>query len=248
MKECAFCSHQGKLSNEHIVSQWLKGLFPGRITSIIGDGRGLKKPFTSESIDWKAKVVCEACNNNWMSDIESHHAKPILTPLVTGKMDIPIDQAAAHSLALFVFKTAVILDHSNRSREPFFSRRIRHAFRIHRLIPSDVNMWMCGYAGHRAGVHAITLYHQAESTTGYRFDMYACTCAFGNFVFQMLAVKQLRALQLRTLSSAPKNVSIPFWPKIRDGFVWPPRLALMNRSDFNAFAARWGQDIELIGE
>jgi len=40
-------------------------------------------------MDWKVRVVCEKCNNTWMSDIEHNHAKPVLTPLVTGQMNIP---------------------------------------------------------------------------------------------------------------------------------------------------------------
>ena len=45
---------------------------------------------------WKARVVCGDCNNGWMSDLENDHAKPVLTPLITGdatKMEI-IQQVA----------------------------------------------------------------------------------------------------------------------------------------------------------
>src|ERR1017187_10244882 len=115
MKECAFCEHTGKLSAEHIASDWMKDLFPGRRTAwFFNRETGVRKNFDSDSMDWTAKVVCESCNNGWMSDIESHHAKPALTPLITGEMDIPINLERAQSMALFAFKTAVILDHSQR--------------------------------------------------------------------------------------------------------------------------------------
>jgi hypothetical protein len=94
MPQCAFCDHTGKLSSEHIVSEWLSKLFPGPIRAKYGEGGIVIKEFTTNAMDYKAKVVCEQCNNTWMSDIEEQHAKPVLTPLVTGQRGILIDKRA----------------------------------------------------------------------------------------------------------------------------------------------------------
>ncbi len=136
MGECSFCTHTGKLSAEHIASDWMNVLFPGRRKAwlVKGDPRE-RKEFETDSLDWTAKVVCESCNNGWMSEIEAHHAKPALTPLITGEMEIPIDLNRAQSMALFAFKTAVVLDHSQRDRVPFFSKRQR--CRIQSIPPPD---------------------------------------------------------------------------------------------------------------
>jgi hypothetical protein len=246
MKECAFCDYTGKLSAEHIVSQWLGELFPGPVSAWYGEA-GELKAFKTNSMDWKARVICKKCNETWMSDIESKHAKPVLTPLVKGEMNIPINQKSARSIALFAFKTAVVLDHANRGTDPFFSRRLRYAFRKHQLIPQFVQMWMCPYVGHRAGGHVKTIYHQGESTTGYRFLMYVCTCAFGNFTFQVLAVKQLGNAGFRSMAPFREDLAVPFWPRIPLRFVWPHRVALKTMQEFNAFANRW-QNVEIIGE
>lgn len=53
--------------------------------------------WVSERLDWKAKVVCEKCNNTWMSDIENNHAKPAVTDLIVGKVDVPIPRSRARS-------------------------------------------------------------------------------------------------------------------------------------------------------
>jgi len=91
-----------------------------------------RKRFETDTMDWKARVVCENCNNTWMSNIEKDHAQPALTPLITGEFNIPIDRERAHSISLFAFKTAVIMDHQQRRIEgPFFSKRLRYAFRRH---------------------------------------------------------------------------------------------------------------------
>lgn len=128
MRECAFCSHTGKLTNEHIISQWLSKLFPGEITSRRKVAGGMVENI-GKFIDYKAKTVCKDCNEGWMSTLENEKAKPVLTPLVIGKSDIPITAEDAHSIALFAFSKAVVIDCSTRSREAFFPRSVRHAFR-----------------------------------------------------------------------------------------------------------------------
>src|ERR1700677_4836142 len=114
MKECAFCPHTAKLSAEHIVSAWMDELFVGPVKTKITDTAGFVREWKSSELDWKAKVVCGPCNNTWMSEIESKHAKPVMTPLIKGDSAFPIGSSEAHSLALFAFKTAVVLDHAHR--------------------------------------------------------------------------------------------------------------------------------------
>ena len=84
MPKCAFCDHEGRLTAEHIISQWIEGLFPGKgnVKFHSEDGKGLiEKTMTSDKIDYKARVVCESCNNGWMSDPQKKpHAKPVSNP------------------------------------------------------------------------------------------------------------------------------------------------------------------------
>lgn len=240
MKECAFCDHTGKLSAEHIASDWMRDLSPRRKTAwFSSDNVKEKRRFETDSMDWTAKVVCESCNNGWMSEIEGQHAKPSLTPLITGQMGIPIDRSCAHSISLFVFKTAVIMDHQQRRDEgPFFSKRIRHAFRLHRAIPGNVNMWFCGYKGHRGNAQFKTAYMKGQSSPSNHWLMYVCTCAFGHFVIQLLAVKQIGNASFRP-SGGFEGLSVPFWPEVPRDYVWPSPFALDGVAQFEAFADRW---------
>jgi hypothetical protein len=120
-RECAFCPATAKMSGEHIWSDWMNGLLPGkkRFISKDKDGKVIFQRIAKE-LDWTAKVVCKPCNETWMSKIEGDHAKPSMEDLITGKLDIPIMQSRANSIALFGFKTAVVLDHLRRDPEPFF--------------------------------------------------------------------------------------------------------------------------------
>jgi len=247
MGECAFCTHTGKLSAEHIASDWMNELFPGRRKAwlVKGDPKE-RNEFETDSLDWTAKVVCESCNNGWMSQIEGRHAKPALTPLITGEMNIPVDLKRAESISLFAFKTAVVLDHSQRGRVPFFSKRQRYAFRLHHIIPGNVNMWFCGIKNHRGGGQFKTAYLKGETSPSYHCLMYSCTCALGCFVFQVLAVKQIGNARFRPLGGF-EGLGEPFFPAIRRGYIWPPQFALDGVPQFELFADRW-RNVVKIGD
>jgi hypothetical protein len=119
MKECAFCPSTARLSAEHIISGWMDDLFHGPMTAKIQDSSGFTREWESESgaLDYTARVVCQECNNTWMSDIEGLHAKPVMTPLIKGDTPLPIGGAEAHSLALFAFKVT-------RGRSPRFGSNV----------------------------------------------------------------------------------------------------------------------------
>ena len=240
MKECAFCNHVGSLSAEHTVSQWIADFFPGKTTSWFSS-KSASREFTRKSVDWKAREVCVSCNNNWMSDIESEE-KPILTPLITGESGTPIGPLEARSIAHFVFVKAVVLDHAHKAEgtRPFFNRHDRFAFREHRTIPSDVHIWICGYKDHRTGGSVRTLYHQSNLPSGERFKMYVCTCAFGYFAFQLLAVKYMGNTRFWSTAGF-EPLAIPIWPGVQPDFVWPPHYARADREQFCEFSNRWAR-------
>jgi hypothetical protein len=77
----------------------MNDLFPGENIHLRGARGQVTQWTTHDEIDWKARVVCGDCNNGWMSDLENDHAKPVLTPLITGDTTrIEINQQAARSI------------------------------------------------------------------------------------------------------------------------------------------------------
>ena len=116
----------------------------------------------SEGIDSKTKVVFGNCNETWMSDIENRHAIPVLKPMITGSSTVPITRDTARSLAIFSFKTAVVLDHARRVGDPFFPPNVRANFMNHLTIPADVQMWVCGFGEHRNNVHIKAVYNRGN--------------------------------------------------------------------------------------
>jgi hypothetical protein len=225
----------------------MRELFPGTITARRFDhDNAADKEWHWNSLDFKASVVCKKCNETWMSDIENRHAKPVLTPLISGEVNIPIDLAKARSMALFAFKTAVVLDHSQRDRSgPFFDRSSRHAFRENLRIPRSVQMWLCPFRWHRGNGAFLTLYHQPESSSGENWLMYVCTFAVGNVAIQVVAVKDKSERATITPVTIPEILAVPFWPGLQRDYIWPRGQTLQSREDFRAFAGRW-QKIEIL--
>jgi hypothetical protein len=236
--QCAFCPETANMSGEHLWSEWMKELSPGKKRFAIKDeNRKVIKSWVKPELDWTANVVCETCNNGWMSDIENNHAKPSMSELIAGKLDIPINQERANSIALFGFKTAVILDHiQNKPKpEPFFEESSRYEFKKSRTIPHNVGMWLTKFATPGRG-EINTLYNKGSVSAGIDFTTYVCTYAIEYLVIQIVSH---RADKIRAIM--PKNdfVAIPFWPAIPNDFVWPSPDVLRTTDDFDTFSDRW---------
>jgi hypothetical protein len=235
-KGCAFCPETAKLSAEHLWSNWMNELFPGKKHFTNKNEHGeIAADWSSHKLDWKARIVCEPCNNTWMSDIESR-AKSAMTDFILGKQG-PISQSCADSIALFGFKSAVIFDHIRRDREPFFSRSIRHGFRESLAIPASVRMFMAGFLPRGKG-HVHSCYHEGALSATDRVKLYVCTYAVGHLVFQVVGQKQGFA----TVTLQPRefrSFASEFWPWVTDSSSWPPANVLQKVNDFDSFSSRW---------
>jgi hypothetical protein len=240
MPECAFCDHQGKLTAEHYVGQWMDELFQGENIHS-REAKGKTTQWTKhDEIDWNACVVCEECNTTWMSNIENDHAKPVLTPFILGQTTptIEITQSVSRSIALWVFKIAVVLDHANRRGEPWFPKHVREQFRTDRAIYSSVKMWICGVKRGRQYAGLYTSYGSMNFASTYPIDSYVCTGSIGHFAFQLFCAKQNRDIDLFPLPEFDQ-VAIPVWPGIWQGITWPFRFNLDGKQGVDDFSKRW---------
>lgn len=118
MKNCLFCPNPAD-SLEHVLPQWLfrciapgtDGKFPVRVARYV-DGKGNLDERKHLSLGFKARIVCTACNNGWMSHLESKVART-LQPLVAAQFPVLghsfLDalKADAGLIALWLSKTAL---------------------------------------------------------------------------------------------------------------------------------------------
>jgi hypothetical protein len=236
-QECAFCPSIATLTGEHIWSDWLNGVLPGRRRfSIKNDKREVVRTWTAPELNWKAKVVCEDCNSGWMSRLENDHAKPAMLDLILDKPNIKIDKPRARSIALFAFKTAVIFDHIAKDRAYFFDRSTRHEFARSHTIPTNVDMWLTrfGIKGHG---EANTAYHAGSPAPERSIEMYVLSYSVEALVLQVVSHK---ATGVSQFSPESEFSAIPFWPDLPNvDIFWPPSPSLNSAADFDNFSDRW---------
>jgi hypothetical protein len=236
------------MSAEHVLGNWMNQLFAGKGLMRYEDGGGRKWEAVSPEIDWRAKVVCAKCNNGWMSTIENEHAKPVLTPLIEDADAVPLTASIARSLAIFTFKTAVVLDHAHKNLgEPYFGVADRNAFRQHLTIPDNTAMWMGRFAGHRRKVKTQTVHHAGNLTPTQPLKMYVFTCAIGCLVLQLVHAKVSGIVGFEPLSGFEYTMA-PFWPKLYPDLIWPFQSSLTTDSEFDALRDRWRTIAPMHGE
>lgn len=150
---CIFCS-QGKLSGEHLWPQWSHSLLPDaplsetsaamrdRHLNATGDQYLRKKQGGVKKL--KHHCTCIACNSEWMSRLEMA-VRPVLTPLILGKIITPLGKERRRILAEWIMLKAMILDGS--SKNSAFTPDQRKAFYESREIPSGIRIYLfcCGH-------------------------------------------------------------------------------------------------------
>jgi hypothetical protein len=240
MPECAFCPSTAKLTLEHITSEWMNDLFPGENIHL-REARGQVTQWkTRDEIDWKARVVCGDCNNGWMSDLENDHAKPVLTPLITGDATrMEITQQVARSIALWIFKTAVVLDQAHHRPYPWFPKDVREEFRTDRKMTSLVQMWICGVDGGRRHINLRSMYGAIKITPTYPVFSYICTGGIGNFAFQLCSFKHERMNTRLFPLPDFDQIAVPIWPQMPSGVTWPFSENLKGQEGLTGFLNRW---------
>lgn len=195
------------------------------------------------SLDATAKVVCVPCNTGWMSKLEQQ-SKPILKNMLIYDKKVSLFPSGLRTIAAFVFKTAVIVDHmAHPARNPFFTSVARHRFAKYREIPSGVQMWIAAF--NRCDMGNFTAaYSDTPPETENGIDMYSLTFTAGYLVFQMVAVRSLD-VRLRGLfvpfiipPHPLEKIAKPFWPKDVARLRWPPVLRLTPQT-IGDFATLW---------
>ena len=100
---------------EHVWPEWArKFLFPNggdmRVRHATDDADPHRE-YSGPQASIKARVVCEACNGGWMSDLEVH-AGPLIRRISVGK-PASLRSGDQSLLALWALKTAVVFHHAH---------------------------------------------------------------------------------------------------------------------------------------
>lgn len=138
-RKCIFCKFEGELSNEHIFPQWLLKKFDiyEDMINTVHSAYGIKLSERKHPYNKLVNgLVCENCNNGWMSDLEEN-AKNSLIILANQEQDYMSVLYENHKhIARWAIKTAMTLNYGTNYR-PIIPNRHLHFF-YKNLIPAGL--------------------------------------------------------------------------------------------------------------
>jgi hypothetical protein len=243
MPRCAFCVEAATLTGEHLWSDWIgQALGPRDYTFTRKNAEGVPHSWHGNKLDVKAKVVCERCNNGWMSDLETK-TKPIVQDMILECAKTTLQSEQVELIAALSFKNAVVADHAHSNRLPFFTSSERRLFVRTLTIPGGIQMWLSSMSSQQ-GVFK-SMYLQTPVGTPNGFELNAFTYGIGHLVIQVVTPRWKKK-SLKRHSPPPRltqaeewnSLSIPFWPAIGSAVSWPSLVHLRDE-DVDAFVQRW---------
>lgn len=255
MKLCAFCLRERKMSAEHVWGDWIGKLFVdyrGRYSFRTQMGGNPIRRWSSRFIDAKAKVVCETCNNEWMSRLDEE-TKYLMQGIIRDGTPMCFLPEGAKLFSAFAFKTAVVIDHIRPSRgRPFFAPYQRKRFSETPEIPPGVQVWISAFRGESAvSGRYTTHYAQIRGGTMKGFELYIFTFVAGFLAYQLVGSRWIsiakKPIEVPMLTQNPQwdRASIPLWPDNGQPVIWPPS-QYFNDKFLNLYAQRWEKLKEVV--
>ncbi len=236
MQQCLFCPNPAN-SREHIWADWLRAYVPrtqinhleARIdVSDEGKEQHTTKHVSGDPRSRRLKVVCNACNNNWMSQVQNR-AKPHLVPLIEGQeYELPRQGRSALSRWAALFSTVQEQIHVDLAS---VSAEDRAWIQGRSTAPNNWLIWIGRFAdpsGHsRSSRTSFPVVPQEEferrhSRAGpLRYNAQASTFLVGNLLFHNLSAPwRLRF----SFPSAIERKLHRLWPTNGKGIKWPPEV------------------------
>lgn len=97
MVTCIFCGLRRPASEEDVISKWIRRtLDPASEVIIRAEPTGAVSRIRHLTVTLE-NMVCQECNNTWMSRLENRGVKPFLEPMLTSKHAATLNE---HSSAI----------------------------------------------------------------------------------------------------------------------------------------------------
>ena len=235
---CIFCGGGG-LSREHVWPQWSAPYIPKRPnpshkTSVFTsspadpDSYQLKKTrqYQGDLRNMMIRVVCEGCNNGWMSELEDR-SKKLLLPLILGEAGV-FSKDGQKTIATWIAMKVMVAEFSNPiDVSSSFEDRAKlkkllsppdNGWRIW-ILPNDGGNWTTGYLR-----SSLTMATRSDGEIprppngSYSKNTQSVTLGIGQVVFYVLATSvpgtyfQLPADMINHMRQ--------IWP-FEGNFLWP---------------------------
>jgi hypothetical protein len=138
MVTCIFCGLRRPGSEEDVISKWIRrALNPATEVIIRAEPTGAVSRLQHLTVTLE-HMVCQECNNTWMSRLENRGVKPFLEPMLTGKHAVTLDETQQRDLAHWAVIKVLLMEHAMRQRRAHLRPAVGYA-------PSDPELaWLYG--------------------------------------------------------------------------------------------------------
>jgi hypothetical protein len=241
MRSCIFCGGHAS-SKEDAWPLWLLRRLgasgPGRMEAQRGQA---PRSWLLVRAGLKVRSVCSACNNGWMSDLETR-AKPVIEPLLDDTT-VVLDAARQATIGVWAVKNAMVFDALRSNRRWAFTDQERNCVRQSLLPPTTTTVWIAKVVEHSGA------YCSVSDLFADRMQASVTTMAFGPLAVQVARMKlpdtSLRAgIITADMRSGPwDQATIRVWPNWPDPVSWPPSVGLHGDAGIDAFSERWSPNV-----
>lgn len=234
MNGCIFCGRK-PTTREHAIPRWAaevvseywprwvgsEGIIEQKRVSDQGTHSVHSVETPSGALSIVVRVVCTACNNGWMSDLETS-VEPLVRRLIVGKaVDLPADRH--EQLATWSVKTMMLLQFLHPERQPVPSEH-HHLFRRDLRPPPQYTVHFGAYFGKRRPSVFVNWRRKIETENTGRLpdgatNAYLTTFSVGHLVVQVSGHTLTEPIY--TVPADPlTRYLLPIWPSAL--LRWPP--------------------------
>jgi hypothetical protein len=256
---CIFCGGT-PLTHEHMYANWLRNYIPRvlknytSMSAVVDPTHSVptRRTIGGDPHSKRLYVVCEKCNNKWMSRLQNR-AKVYLLPLILGQ-PTALDTKAQEIVAAWIAMSVMVGEFNDREKVAITASERRH-FKKTEKAPAHWKIWIGDYGRlHWKGrwVHNVlpisSPKHRIKQTAGGgpRPNTQTSTFVVGRLYIQALssATDVFEHWRL-TADGARKLVQI--WPIQRNVIGWPPSTLTDREADtiagaFFTFAEQIGRE------
>jgi hypothetical protein len=255
-KPCIFCDNpRTNKRGEHVWDDWFNRIagVPIRMEATLfecGEDGVLIRQRPAHKLDAAKPVVCDTCNNEWMSDLTGG-AKHELEDSIRANKSVDLDAEAIVVVSAWAFLKTAVLDWGEEDkRPPRISRACCTTFRDSLVtshsgdiaIPKGFQLWLAQYRSDRA-FEAVVQVDELRVIGPYRgYAILVVTYIIGNLIFQAtfprwIGLVGTRRPPLPAFYRINDQHSVPIWPFV-DAAYWPP-LGQVTSSTFKDFRERF---------
>jgi hypothetical protein len=148
-RTCIFCG-KGSLTHEHVWADWLKRYIPKdmpeytSLSAIVHPTHSelKRKKHSGDIQSRRLRVVCQSCNNGWMSQLQER-AKPYLLPLIAGEVTA-FNVTGQKVLAAWITMFVMVAEHFDGYKVATTMKQRRY-FYLYREPPAFWKIWIGDY-------------------------------------------------------------------------------------------------------